>query len=178
MIHGLCGTLAGGVLVLSAHKRMMKMRIANLRIENFRGVRSGFVRFGGHPVLVGDNNSGKTTLIEALTLVLGRDRLIRDLSEHGFFGSNPQAADRIKIVATVTDFPGDDPEQSSQWFRDERAVVKWLDETTGQVHPVRNNPEWKLCCQLGVHMRGRQCTRTGQRWLRRFLSLSWMRPRT
>lgn len=129
------------------------MRIANLRIENFRGVRSGFVQFGRHPVLVGDNNTGKTTLIEALTLVLGRDRLVRELTEHDFFGSNPQPADRIKVVATVTDFPGDDPEQSSQWFRDERAVVKWLDEATGHVHPARNNPSWKLCCQLGVQAR-------------------------
>jgi predicted ATPase len=129
------------------------MRIANLRIENFRGVKSGFVQFGRHPVLVGDNNTGKTTLIEALALVLGRDRLVRELTEHDFFGSNPQAADRIKVVATVTDFPGDDPEQSSQWFRDERAVVKWLDEATGHVHPARNNPAWRLCCQLGAQAR-------------------------
>lgn len=129
------------------------MRIANLRIENFRGVKSGFVQFGRHPVLVGDNNTGKTTLIEALALVLGRDRLVRELTEHDFFGSNPQPADRIKVVATVTDFPGDDPEQSSHWFRDERAVVKWLDEATGHVHPARNNPAWKLCCQLGVQAR-------------------------
>ena len=129
------------------------MRIANLKIENFRGVRSGFVQFGRHPVVVGDNNTGKTTLIEALTLVLGKDRLVRELTEHDFFGSNPQAADRIKVVATITDFSGDDPEQSSQWFRDERAVVKWLDEATGHVHPVRNNPAWKLCCQIGVQAR-------------------------
>lgn len=129
------------------------MRIANLRIENFRGVKGGFVQFGRHPVLVGDNNTGKTTLIEALALVLGRDRLVRELTEHDFFGSNPQAADRIKVVATITDFPADDPEQSSQWFRDERAVVKWLDETTGHVHPARNDPAWKLCCQLGVQAR-------------------------
>lgn len=80
----------------------------------------------------------------------GRDRLVRELTEHDFFGSNPQAADRIKIVATVTVFPDDDPEQSCQWFRDERAVVKWLEEATGHVHPARSNPEWKLCCKLGV----------------------------
>ncbi|MCF5646340.1 AAA family ATPase [Pseudomonas syringae] len=129
------------------------MRVANLRIENFRGVKTGFVQFGKHPVLIGDNNTGKTTLIEAMTLVLGRDRLVRELTEHDFYGSNPQAADRIKIVATVTDFPEDDPEQSSQWFRDERAVVKWLDETTGKVHPGRDNPAWTLCCQLGVQAR-------------------------
>jgi len=129
------------------------MQIASVKIDNFRGVKAGFVRFGRHPVLVGDNNTGKTTLIEALTLVLGRDRLIRELTEHDFFGSTPQPQDRIKIVATVTDFPGDDPEQSSQWFRDGRAVVKWLDEVGGEVHPARNNPTWKLCCQIGVQAR-------------------------
>lgn len=89
----------------------MNMRIANLRIDNFRGVRTGFVQFGKHPVLIGDNNTGKTTLIEAMTLVLGRDRLVRELTEHDFYGSNPHAVDRIKVIATVTDFPEDDPEQ-------------------------------------------------------------------
>lgn len=129
------------------------MRVASLSIENFRGVRTGFVRFGQHPVLVGDNNTGKTTLIEALTLVLGRDRLIRELTEHDFYGSNPQAVDRIKLVATITDFPNDDPEQSSQWFREGRAIVKWLDETTGLVHPLRSDQAWKLCCQIAVQAR-------------------------
>lgn len=129
------------------------MRVATLKIENFRGVRDGFVRFGKHPVFVGDNNTGKTTLIEALTLLLGRDRLVRELTEHDFYGSCPQAADRIKLVATITDFPNDDPEQSSQWFREGRAVVKWLDETTGAVHPLKDNQAWKLCCQLAVQAR-------------------------
>jgi putative ATP-dependent endonuclease of the OLD family len=129
------------------------MRVATLKIENFRGVRDGFVRFGKHPVLVGDNNTGKTTLIEALTLLLGRDRLVRELTEHDFYGSCPQAADRIKLVATITDFPNDDPEKSSQWFREGRAVVKWLDETTGAVHPLKENKAWKLCCQLAVQAR-------------------------
>ncbi len=129
------------------------MRVATLKIQNFRGVRTGFVRFGKHPVLVGDNNAGKTTLIEALTLLLGRDRLVRELTEHDFYGSFPQEADRIKLVATITDFPNDDPEQSSQWFREGRAVVKWLDETSGTVHPIRGNLAWKLCCQIAVQAR-------------------------
>lgn len=129
------------------------MRVASLKIENFRGVRSGFVRFGRHPVLVGDNNTGKTTLIEALTLLLGRDRLVRELTEHDFYGSCPQPADRIKLVVTITDFPNDDPEHSSHWFREGRAVVKWLDEATGFVHPMRDNETWKLCCQIAVQAR-------------------------
>ncbi len=129
------------------------MRVASLKIENFRGVRSGYVRFGRHPVLVGDNNTGKTTLIEALTLVLGRDRLVRELTEHDFYGSCPQAPDRIKLVATIADFRDDDPEQSSHWFREGRAVVKWLDEATGTVHALREKSEWKLCCQIAVQAR-------------------------
>lgn len=129
------------------------MRVSNLKIENFRGVRSGFVRFGKHPVFVGDNNTGKTTLIEALTLLLGRDRLVRELTEHDFYGSCPQPVDRMKLVATITDFPNDDPEHSSHWFREGRAVVKWLDEATGAVHPQRDNQAWKLCCQIAVQAR-------------------------
>lgn len=129
------------------------MRVANLKIENFRGVRSGFVRFGRHPILVGDNNAGKTTLVEALALLLGRDRMVRELTEHDFYGSNPKPIDRIRLVATITDFPNDDPEHSSHWFREGRAVVKWLDETTGAVHPIRDNQSWKLCCQIAVQAR-------------------------
>jgi predicted ATPase len=129
------------------------LRVAAVKIENFRGIRSGSLRFGKHPVLIGDNNAGKTTVIEALALVLGRDRLIRELTEHDFFGSHPQAADRIKIIATVTDFAGDDPERSSHWFREGRAVVKWLDEVTGTVHPNRSQNDWKLCCQIAVQAR-------------------------
>lgn len=133
--------------------QLTKMRVATLYIENFRGVRTGFVHFGKHPILVGDNNTGKTTLIEALTLVLGRDRLVRELTEHDFYGSHPQVADRIKLIVTITDFPNDDPEQSSQWFRDGRAVIKWINEANGTVHPRRDDGAWKLCCQLAVQAR-------------------------
>lgn len=87
------------------------MRVAKLEIENFRGIRQGEVRFSSHTVLVGPNNCGKTTVIEALALLFGRDRMIRRLTEHDFFGSNPQPADRIQLVATVIGFEGDDPGQ-------------------------------------------------------------------
>lgn len=129
------------------------MIVSSLNIENFRGIRAGFVRFGEHPVLVGDNNTGKTTLIEALALVLGRDRLVRELTEHDFYGSCPQPADRIKVIATIAGFEADDPEQNSHWFRDGRAVVKWVDEATGHVHALRENLTWKLCCQIAVQAR-------------------------
>lgn len=54
------------------------MRVAILDIQNFRGIRAGSVHFKDHPVLIGANNTGKTTVIEALTLLLGRERMIRN----------------------------------------------------------------------------------------------------
>lgn len=126
------------------------MRVADLSIKNYRGVREGHLRFKSHVVLVGGNNTGKTTVIEALTLLLGRDRLIRDLTEHDFFGSDPQPADRMHLVATITDFDGDDPNAHPDWFRDGRAVPKWWDETTGVVNPAQTDASWRLCCQIGV----------------------------
>jgi len=126
------------------------MRIAMLQIHSYRGVAEGTIRFKRHPVLIGGNNTGKTTVIEALTLLFGRDKLLRELTEHDFHGSCPKPEDRIKLIGTITDFPSDDPEQHSDWFRDGRAVPKWFDENAGTVHSLRHSDDWKLCCQIGV----------------------------
>lgn len=63
------------------------MRISRLIIENFRGVRSASLFFPDHVVLIGDNNVGKTTILEAMDLVLGPDRLSRrpPVDEHDFY---------------------------------------------------------------------------------------------
>lgn len=126
------------------------MRVASISIDNFRGIKTGVVHFKRHTVLVGANNTGKSTIIEAITLLLGRDKLIRELTEHDFYGSNPRPADRIKLVATITDFEENDPEKHPDWFRDGRAIPKWLDEKTGDVHPARESDDWMLCCQIAA----------------------------
>lgn len=63
------------------------MRVARVRIENFRGIKLADLVFPKHGVLIGDNNTGKTTILEALDLVLGPDRLNRQpaIDEHDFF---------------------------------------------------------------------------------------------
>jgi len=129
------------------------VQIAKLEIENFRGIREGVVRFSPHTVLVGSNNCGKTTVIEALALLFGRDRMVRQLTEHDFYGSNPQPADRIRLVATVIDFDGDDAAQHMEWFRDDRGIVKWWNPVDGTVMPTRNDPSWKLACQVAFAAR-------------------------
>lgn len=65
------------------------MRASRISIKNFRGIKSATVLLPAHGVLIGDNNTGKTTILEALDLVLGPDRLNRQppIDEHDFFHS-------------------------------------------------------------------------------------------
>lgn len=62
------------------------MRVRRLTISNFRGVSRGVVDFAGHTLLVGGNNVGKSTVCEALDLILGPERLSRRpvIDEHDF----------------------------------------------------------------------------------------------
>ncbi|WP_419588500.1 AAA family ATPase, partial [Thiolapillus sp.] len=46
------------------------MQIVRLTINNFRGVQDGELYFSGDTALVGDNNTGKSTVLEAIDLVL------------------------------------------------------------------------------------------------------------
>jgi putative ATP-dependent endonuclease of OLD family len=129
------------------------MQISELKIDGFRGVKNARLRLSSHNVLIGPNNCGKTTVIEALALLFGRDRLIRELTEHDFFGSNPAPADRLSIVATISGFDGDDPNDFPNWFREDRAIPKWLNLSDGVLHAQRVHPAYKLACQIGLAAR-------------------------
>ncbi len=63
------------------------MRACRIDIKNFRGVSKATILLPKHGVLIGDNNTGKTTILEALDLVLGPDRLNKNppIDEHDFF---------------------------------------------------------------------------------------------
>src|SRR5215470_15964036 len=114
------------------------MHIVRLKIRGFRGVRSAEIALGRHAVLVGPNNTGKTTIIEALALLFGRDRLVRRLTEHDFHGSQPDATSRIKIIATVVDFPENDPQHNGGWFGFDRGAEKWFDQQGKTLRPERD----------------------------------------
>jgi len=60
--------------------------VRRLNITNYRGISQGSVDFVGHTLLVGGNNIGKSTVCEALDLVLGPERLFRRpvVDEHDF----------------------------------------------------------------------------------------------
>ncbi len=129
------------------------MRVTELKINGFRGIASGRVSFGKHTVLVGPNNSGKTTVIEALALLFGRDRLVRRLTEHDFHGSAPNETARIRCIATVTGFTPNDPHHHPSWFSPERGVEKWFDPHAKSLSAEPDAQHTDLAVQIGFAAR-------------------------
>lgn len=91
------------------------MRIRRLKLKNFRSVAEGEVYFFGHTVIIGPNSVGKSTVCEALDLLLGPDRLSRvsPIDEHDFFGrqylddnDNPEPI-FIELEVVLTDLTED-----------------------------------------------------------------------
>ncbi len=129
------------------------MRILALDIEGFRGIRKARVVFSQHAALVGPNGSGKSTILDALSLTFGRTQLVRELTEHDFFGSTPAEATRFRLVATVGGFSTEEPDDHHDWFRDGRGVPKWWNAKTNKVEPQPSAGAVTLCVQIGLAAR-------------------------
>jgi energy-coupling factor transporter ATP-binding protein EcfA2 len=127
------------------------MRVAKLRIEGFRGIRNGEFALHQRTAIVGPNGCGKSTIVDALSLVLGKSRMVRNLTEHDFTGSCPTPSDRFRILATLTDFSSEEPGDHPDWFRMGRAVPKWIDPD-GMLHSSSANGR-RLAGQLGFAAR-------------------------
>lgn len=85
------------------------MKIVKMQINNFRGIKKSHLFLPGHTVLVGDNNTGKSTVLEAIDLVLGPERLSRRpvIDEHDFYAGqyldNEENPIEIFIEAIIID---------------------------------------------------------------------------
>lgn len=129
------------------------MRILHVRIEGFRGIKHGQIIFHDNTVLIGANGCGKSTVIDALMLTLGSIRSVRSLTDHDFYGSNPQASDRIRIVVTITDFEDNKIEKNEKWFREGRAIPKWWNKNRKNLNPEKTETSDLLCMQVGFSAR-------------------------
>jgi putative ATP-dependent endonuclease of OLD family len=84
------------------------MRVRRVAMRHFRGVRTGTVLLEGNALLVGGNSVGKSTVCEALELVLGPERMFRRpvIDEYDFYAARYQEVDgvlpemRVEVVLT------------------------------------------------------------------------------
>jgi len=117
------------------------MRVRRLTITNFRSIASGVLNFAGSSLLVGGNNAGKSTVCEALDLVLGAERLYRKppIDEHDFFAGRYLTDDskpiQIKIEAVLVDLS----DEAIRRFKSN--LRRWNDKTDSYVDEGDEGPE-------------------------------------
>ena len=114
------------------------MKLTDIKIENFRGVHSLHLPLDGLTVLIGENNTGKSTVLEAIRLVLTRGFGVRrggQFTEYDFHlkdaTATPQTAEPISITLHFAE------EQEGEWpdaVVQQMSEVIQLDMTAGLNH--------------------------------------------
>jgi putative ATP-dependent endonuclease of OLD family len=105
------------------------MYISSLRIQNFRGFQDTTCEFRpGVTVIIGENNSGKSSLMRALRLVFESGGA-RSLGRYDFYQGIPPSTDppRISITATLS------AEEEEAEPDELGTVATWLSEIKGEV---------------------------------------------
>jgi putative ATP-dependent endonuclease of OLD family len=134
------------------------MRIVKLRIQNFRSIQKAELLLPPNVVLVGDNNSGKSTILEAIDLVLGPERVKQRpvIDEHDFYegrylatppdNGEETAPIEIRVEATVIDL---NDEQEARFHEH----LEFWDQDTNQIldgPPVERTNEANVVPALRV----------------------------
>ena len=81
------------------------MKLVDIKIENFRGIRSLALPLGALTVVIGENNAGKSTILETLRIILTSafsNRRNATFSDYDFHlvdsEATPQTADPIRLL--------------------------------------------------------------------------------
>ncbi|WEH12180.1 AAA family ATPase [Streptomyces sp. VNUA24] len=126
------------------------MKVRRLTLRNFRGVSSGTVLLDDQSLLVGANSVGKSTVCEALDLVLGPERMLRRpvIDEFDFYAARYQEVQgelpEVRIEAVLTDLSAEAQRRFGPHLRrwDER-VQDFMDTVPAAVADAETG-EWAL----------------------------------
>ncbi len=139
------------------------MRVRHLRIHNFRGIEDSEIHFKTHTLLVGGNNAGKSTICEALDLVLGPERLYRRpvVDEHDFYlgryVDDTAAPIEIRIDVVLTQLTSEERRRfGDQHLRlwDDNASEFIDEDENGVDRSVEEGVDWALpVCFIGRYDR-------------------------
>ena len=141
------------------------MIVTAVHIRNFRGIKSLDLELGQVTVLIGENNSGKTSVLDALKLCLrelrpGRRVVFDGLDFHlPDSGTEPSSADPIQIEVVFSDQPTE-PWSDALVGRLFRAGILQVDEenrnnvrlrVTGRYDPAARDfsQEWEFLDKNG-----------------------------
>jgi putative ATP-dependent endonuclease of OLD family len=110
------------------------MKLAKLRLQNFRCFLDRTVTFGGYACLVGPGGAGKSTILTALRIFFrdttGSATDLLTLHEEDFFGKDTSRD--IIITVTFSDLDVEAQEDFKHYFRQGRlvvsAVAKWNEQ--------------------------------------------------
>lgn len=102
------------------------MKLKEIKIENFRGIKTLYLALDNLTVLIGENNTGKSTVLEALRLILKRGFGFRrdgQFAEYDFHLKDetaiPQTADPISIMIHFAE------EKEDEW---PEAIIQQMDK--------------------------------------------------
>jgi hypothetical protein len=121
-----------------------------MRVQGFRGIKLADVWLEAHTVLLGENGVGKSSLVDAVTLLLGRDRLGGPLSDYDFNDGFPTETSRVWIRGLFCDFRDNSIAANPQWFGSLGAVPLWLDPAALDVQPDVDATHTILCMEIGL----------------------------
>jgi putative ATP-dependent endonuclease of OLD family len=112
------------------------VRARRLILHNFRGVAKGVVDFPGHTLLVGGNNVGKSTVCEALDLILGPERLYRRpvVDEHDFYCGRYLDGEGVPVEIRLKAILVDLSQEAQRRFH--RHLRRWNEQTSTFVDDI------------------------------------------
>ncbi len=110
----------------------MPISACRVKIQRFRGIQDCTIVLPEHCLLLGRNNVGKSSIVEALALALGQDRVLNRVGDYdfigGFLGEGDPLSKTFLIRVVLTGFG---PDQLARWFTDRTAgPQRWWDPAT------------------------------------------------